>query len=522
MSVIERDITTEEANTFVRSVAHRLEMYSIAEQIHFAKSPFANQCAQNLPKCCIHLKRAFIELMVLRSSIAECSISKETAFDDLIPFLDSSDPSIKIPIFALSDMPHLSSHEDIRVGISMIMRSIIQNSSATGLRDSALFLEYNRTLYPRLQIPVPIVGRDVQPRRSSTTSLPFIFGRLLALSLAFNVQVPDVLPDDLFAALCGGRYFLKETLSIFSNGLELSAGKQQSSTMRPLYKLSPIIVHQALRVQPSELSQNENDFYQKHLLDVVRDDVVSLANISNTISSSSIDIQLSTEDILSALHGVEDFPITEYNQRFKLFFKLQSKSDVLKLIRKTQDSIRSGEAFVAFYREVRTGFRTVFTAPLSPGRSSSDIENTMQGSDSLNSDGPVMSLINTSALKWYCEIDALLDSMAPSDLKRLLVHPLKITPTELSQCITPQRSNLRVEHSIALQTTVESIKGLLFSLEKDSHELLSKLVIEATGFPYLTGVSIQVGDGPKPYLLPMDLAAHTTTHPTWARLMGLA
>lgn len=39
MSVIERDITTEEANTFVRSVAHRLEMYSIAEQIHFAKVP---------------------------------------------------------------------------------------------------------------------------------------------------------------------------------------------------------------------------------------------------------------------------------------------------------------------------------------------------------------------------------------------------------------------------------------------------------------------------------------------------
>lgn len=85
----------------------------------------------------------------------------------------------------------------------------------------------------------------------------------------------------------------------------------------------------------------------------------------------------------------------------------------------------------------------------------------------------------------------------------------------------PQRSNLRVEHSIALQTTVESIKGLLFSLEKDSHELLSKLVIEATGF-LSHGVSIQVGDGPKPYLLPMDLAAHTTTHPTWARLMGLA
>ncbi|EFO63190.1 Hypothetical protein GLP15_986 [Giardia lamblia P15] len=521
MSVIERDITTEEANTFVRSVAHRLEMYSIAEQIHFAKSPFANQCAQNLPKCCIRLKRAFIELMVLRSSIAECSISKETAFDDLIPFLDSSDPSIKIPIFELSDMPHLSSHEDIRVGISMIMRSIIQNSSVTGLEDSALFLNYNQMLYPRLQIPVPTVGRDVQPRRSSTTSLPFIFGRLLALSLAFNVQVPDVLPSDLFAALCGGRYLLKETLAIFSNSLEPGIGTQQNSIMKPLYKLSPVIVHQALRVRPSRLSRDEDDFYQKHLLNVIRDDIISLANISNTTNSSYIDVKLSTEDVLSALYDVEDFFITKYNQKFKVFSNLQSKSDILKMIRNTQNSIRSGEAFVAFYREIRTGFRTVFTVPLSSGGSSGDIGSTMQAGDSSNLDSPTMSLINTSVLKWYCEIDSLLDSMAPSDLKRLLVHPLEITPVELSQCITPQRSNLRVEHSITLQTTVECIKDLLFSLEKDSHELLSKLVIEATGFPYLTGVSIQVGDGPKPYLLPVDLAAHTTTHPTWARLMGL-
>lgn len=522
MSVIENDITTEEANTFVRSVAHRLEMYSIAEQIHFAKSPFAHQCAQNLPSCCLRLKRAFIELMVVRSSIAECTISKENAFDDLIPFLDSPDPSVKIPIFELSDMPHLSSHEDIRVGISMVMQSIIQNSSSDGMGSSALFLAHNKTLYPRLQIPVPLVGRDVQPRRSTTTSLPFIFGRLLALSLAFNVQVPDVLPDDLFAALCGGRYFLEETLAIFSDGLEADAGTRQHSVMRPLYKLSPVIVHQALRVQPSSLSEDENAFYQKRLLTIVHDDVVCLASIYNTLGSSYIDIHSNTEDILSALYNVEDFNITRYNERFKLFFKLQSKSAILAMIKKVQDSIQSGKAFVAFYREIRTGFRTVFTAPLSSGKDDGHAKSVIPKSGLTSSTSSVASLIGIAALKWYCEIDSLLDSMSPSDLKRLLVHPLKITPIELSQCITPQRSGLHIKHNnMSLQTIVECIKNLLFSIEKDSHEILSKLVVEATGFPYLTGVSIQVGDGPKPYLLPADIAAHTATHPTWARLMGI-
>lgn len=513
MSVIDNDITTEEANTFVRSVAHRLEMYSIAEKIHFAKSPFAYQCVQNLPDCCIRLKKALIELMVMRSSIAECSISKESAFDDMIPFLDSSDPSVKIPIFELYDMPHLNSHEDISVGISMVMQSIIKNSYADGTGSSALFLTHNKTLYPKLQIPVPIVGREVQPRRSSATSLPFIFGRLLALSLAFNVQVPDVLPDNLFTALCGGRYFLEETLAIFSNGLEVDAGRPKNSIMRPVYKLSPIIIHQALRVQPTRLSQDENDFYQRFLLSMVHNDVVSLAEISNALGSPYIDVHSGTESIISALRNVSDFPVSRNNKKFKIFLRSQSKSDILKTIEKTQDSIQSGKAFVAFYREVRTGFRTVFTAPLSSGK---------DGDCLSSSDSSVVSLISISALKWYCQIDSILDSISPSDLKRLLVHPLKITPTELGHCITPQRSRLRIEHNMALQTTVEYIKNLLFSIEKDSHELLSKLVIEATGFPYLTGVSIQVGDGPKPYLLPENLEAHTATHPTWARLMSVS
>lgn len=512
MSVIENDITTEEANTFVRSVAHRLEMYSIAEKIHFVKSPFAYQCVKNLPDCCIRLKKAFVELMVMRSSIAECSISKENAFEDIIPFLDSPDPSVKIPIFELSDMPHLNSHEDISVGISMVMQSIIQNSSTDGIGSSALFFTHDKTLYPRLQIPVPLIGRDVQPRRSSTTSLPFIFGRLLALSLAFNVQVPDILPDNLFAALCGGRYFLEETMAIFSNGLKIDAGRPKDSIMKPVYKLSPVIIHQALRVQPVKLSRNENEFYQRILLSIVHNDIVSLAEMSNALGLSCIDIHSTTESIISALRNVNDFPVSGNNKKFKIFLRPQSKSDILKVIEKTQDNIQSGKAFLAFYREVRTGFRTVFTAPLSTGKN---------GDGSSDTNNSTVSLIGISALKWYCEIDSILDSISPSDLKRLLVHPLKITPIELSHCITPQRSRLHIDHNMALHTTVECIKSLLFSIEKDSHELLSKLVVEATGFPYLTGVSIQVGDGPRPYLLPANLEAHVATHPTWARLMSL-